>query len=29
MNAVKMTEGGWKIHRDIWNSSIPEEEGSM
>ncbi len=26
MNAVKMTEGGWKIHRDIWNSSIPEEE---
>jgi len=27
MNAVTMTEGGWKIHRDIWNSSIPEEEG--
>jgi ketosteroid isomerase-like protein len=26
MNAVKMTDGGWKIHRDIWNSSIPEEE---
>jgi ketosteroid isomerase-like protein len=26
MNAVKMTDGGWKIHRDIWNSSIPEED---
>ena len=26
MNAVTMTEGGWKIHRDIWNSSIPDEE---
>lgn len=29
MNAVKMTEGGWKIHRDIWNSSMAEEEGCM
>jgi len=27
MNAVTMTGGGWKIHRDIWNSSIAEEEG--
>ena len=27
MNAVKMTEGGWKIYRDIWNSSLPEETG--
>lgn len=26
MNVAKMTDGGWKIHRDIWNSSIPEEE---
>ncbi|MEJ2311347.1 MAG: DUF4440 domain-containing protein [Gemmatimonadales bacterium] len=26
MNAVKMTDDGWKIYRDIWNSSIPEEE---
>ena len=30
MNVVKRTDAGWKIHRDIWNSSVaPEAEGCM
>jgi hypothetical protein len=30
MNVVKRTDAGWKIYRDIWNSSVaPEEEGCM
>ena len=30
MNVVKQTDSGWKIYRDIWNSSVaPEAEGCM
>lgn len=29
MNAVMLTEDGWRIRRDIWNSTVPPPEGCM